>query len=86
MRVVIVADDFFAFFVHSALRKFWHLLAPDIALADTGLSCGQVYVGLLVVEEGIASKSEPVRPPLFSLSFCVVRSRTLRPRITSHPL
>jgi hypothetical protein len=44
--------------VHPALRA--HPLAPDIALADSSLLVGTVYVfevSLLLVEEGTASNS-----------------------------
>jgi hypothetical protein len=66
------ANDFLSFFC-----TFGAVLMLQIALADSGLSIGMVYVfivGVLLVKEGIASNSEYVLL-LFS-RFCVIHSRT----------
>jgi hypothetical protein len=68
------ANDFLSFFC-----TFGAVLMLQIALADSGLSIGMVYVfiaGVLLVKEGIASNSEYVLL-LFS-RFCVIHSLTHR--------
>jgi hypothetical protein len=77
----------YIFSIHSALHWRAHPLAPDIALADSGLSVGTVYVfevSLLLVEEGIASNSRCVLPLFLGLvTVGPLSTRPLSPLILS---